>query len=549
MKITLAQLNPTVGDISGNLVQLTDVLKKEAKNTDLIIFSELFLCGYPPKDLLERFAFLKELQTAIQSILKISKNYPETGILFGAPTHTGKSYGKGLYNSAILIQNGKILAQVNKTLLPTYDVFDEARYFDSSEEVNLISFKNEKLGISICEDAWNDPEMWYRPIYILDPIAKLAEKGATLLINISASPFNLGKDEVRYRLIKNHVEKHKQPFIFVNQIGGNDELIFDGGSFVINQNCELVEQFPAFKPYCSSIDLNQAKRSLDFKPHESIKSIFDGLVLGLHDYVKKCGFRDVLVGLSGGIDSAVTCVLAVAALGPERVWGVTMPSMYSSSGSVDDSKKLAENLGIKFHVIPIKNVYNSYIKELQPTFNGLEEDITEENIQARIRGNYLMALSNKFGHLVLSTGNKSEIAMGYCTLYGDMSGGLGVISDVPKTMVYQLAQHINREKEIIPQAIITKAPSAELRPNQTDQDSLPPYDMLDDILNLYLQEGFSASEIIDKGFSKETVYQVIKTVDQNEYKRRQSASGLKVTSKAFGSGRRMPIAAKFSHSW
>jgi len=548
MKITLAQLNPTVGDISGNLSQLEALLKNEANNSDLVIFPELFLCGYPPRDLLERSGFLRELKTAEEKIVAISKQYPKTGILFGIPVATKKQQGKGFYNSALLIQEGNIIFQANKSLLPTYDVFDEYRHFDPAEEIQVIPFKNEILGISICEDAWNDPEMWHRPIYTVDPISELAKKGATIFINISASPFHLGKDSIRYRLIKNHVTRHKKPFVFLNQIGGNDDLIFDGTSLVLDQNGDLVKQFPSFKPHIETID-TERNSSQTLKPLNQIASLHDALVLGLKDYVTKCGFNSVLVGLSGGIDSAVTCALAVAALEPSRVFGVTMPSEYSSSGSVDDSEKLANNLGIQFKIIPIKNVYQSYLNELNKHFSGKESDITEENIQARIRGNYLMALSNKFGHLVLSTGNKSESAMGYCTLYGDMSGGLSVISDVPKTMVYQLAEYINRERKIIPEPIITKAPSAELRPDQKDQDSLPPYDILDSILDLYLRDGFTVTEIIEKGFEKETVYGIIQTVDRTEYKRRQSAPGLKVTSKAFGSGRRIPIAAKFDQSW
>ena len=548
MKITLAQLNPTVGDISGNLAQLEAVLKNEAQNSDLVVFPELFLCGYPPRDLLERTGFIRELKKAEKQIVDISKQYPNAGILFGVPISTANKHGKGFYNSALLIQDGKVIFQANKSLLPTYDVFDEYRHFDPAEEIQVLPFKNEILGISICEDAWNDPEMWFRPIYTINPISILAQKGATIFINISASPFHLGKDTIRYRLIKNYITKHKKPFIFLNQIGGNDDLIFDGTSFALDLNGDLIKQFPSFEPHIETIDTR--KSSLQrLKPLDKITSLHDALVLGLKDYVTKCGFNSVLVGLSGGIDSAVTCALAVAALGENRVFGVTMPSDYSSIGSIEDSEKLAKNLGIQFKTIPIKNVYQSYLNELNTHFAGKESDITEENIQARIRGNYLMALSNKFGHLVLSTGNKSESAMGYCTLYGDMSGGLSVISDVPKTMVYQLADYINREKEIIPEATITKAPSAELRPDQKDQDSLPPYDILDSILDLYLRDGFTATEIVKKGFEKETVYTIIQTVDRNEYKRRQSAPVLKVTSKAFGSGRRIPIAAKFDQSW
>ena len=515
----------------------------------MLVFAELFLCGYPPRDLLERSSFHNEIHLAVQKVLDVSKKYSETGILFGVPRPTGKNHGKGLFNSALLIHNGKILQQINKSLLPTYDVFDEARYFDPADQIFPIQFKNEILGISICEDAWNDPELWYRPVYNFDPIAKLVEAGARVLINISASPFKLGKAETRFRLIKNHAVKHRRPFVFVNQIGGNDELIFDGCSFAVNRDGKIITQLMSFESSLQTISLNAENPQLEFKPLDKMASIHDALVLGLGDYVKKCGFKSVLVGLSGGIDSAVTCALAVQALGPKKVWGISMPSVYSSPGSIEDSKTLAKNLGIPLRIFSIKDVFKAYIKELSSSFDGREVDITEENIQARIRGNYLMAMSNKFGHLVLSTGNKSEIAMGYCTLYGDMSGGLSVISDLPKTMVYQLALYLNKQKAVIPPATITKAPSAELRPNQTDQDTLPEYEILDSILDHYLQDGYSAAEIIKQGFEKETVYRVIKAVDHNEYKRRQSAPGLKVTSKAFGSGRRIPIAAKFEQSW
>jgi len=434
---------------------------------------------------------------------------------------------------------------VNKCLLPTYDVFDEARHFDAASDVNLVEFKGEKLGISICEDAWNDAQFWQKPIYSFDPVEQLAKKGATLLINLSSAPFALGRDETRFRLSQNYARRFGLPFILVNQTGGQDELIYDGTSMVVDKKGDLVFILKSFESVVKTIDLAQDLSAIEFEPMEEIASIHAALVLGIKDYVRKCGFENVIVGLSGGIDSAVTIALAVAALGGEKVTGVTMPSMYSSDGSTRDSEKLAKNLGISIQQIPIHEIYQQYLQEMQPQFNGREMDITEENIQARIRGNLLMALSNKFGSLVLSTGNKSELAMGYCTLYGDMSGGLAVLSDVPKTKVYQLAQIINHEKEIIPSVILKKEPSAELRPNQKDQDSLPPYEILDGILELYLEQKKSTAEIIAAGFDKETTNRVIRTVDRNEYKRRQAAPGLRVTSKAFGSGRRMPIAANY----
>lgn len=542
MKVTIAQMNPTVGDIKGNMKKMEDVLSKTS--SDLIIFPELYITGYPPRDLLERREFIKKVQKANHEVTLLSKKYPERGILFGTVLPNKNEYGKGLYNSAVLVYNGKILIEEHKSLLPTYDVFDEARYFDPSSEISTVSFKNEILGISICEDAWNDPDLWLKRNYRIDPIEILVKKGATLLINISASPFTMGKDEIRYRIIRNHALKHKKRFIFVNQVGGNDELIFDGKSMYIDENGNLIDILPSFEEFIKTIDLG-LKNPVPFTPEERISSVYRALVLGLRDYMRKCGFKKAVLGLSGGIDSAVTCCIAVEAMGSENVLGVSMPSEYSSEGSVKDSKKLAENLGIEFKIIPITPIFRSYLSTLKEHFEGRKEDVTEENIQARIRGNILMALSNKFGYLVLSTGNKSELAVGYCTLYGDMSGGLAVISDVPKTMVYELAYYINRESKIIPEEIIKKPPSAELRPDQLDQDTLPPYDILDRILHLYLDQYCTYEEIVKEGLDPETVRWVINAVNRNEYKRRQAVPGLKVTTKAFGTGRRMPIAAVY----
>lgn len=542
MKVTIAQMNPTVGDIKGNMKKMEDVLSKTS--SDLIVFPELYITGYPPRDLLERREFIKKVQKANHEVTLLSEKYPERGILFGTVLPNKNEYGKGLYNSAVLVYNGKILIEEHKSLLPTYDVFDEARYFDPSSEISTVSFKNEILGISICEDAWNDPDLWLKRNYRIDPIEILVKKGATLLINISASPFSMGKDEIRYRIIRNHALKHKKRFIFVNQVGGNDELIFDGKSMYIDENGNLIDILPSFEEFIKTIDLG-LKNPVPFTPEERISSVYRALVLGLRDYMRKCGFKKAVLGLSGGIDSAVTCCIAVEAMGSENVLGVSMPSEYSSEGSVKDSKKLAENLGIEFKIIPITPIFRSYLSTLKEHFEGRKEDVTEENIQARIRGNILMALSNKFGYLVLSTGNKSELAVGYCTLYGDMSGGLAVISDVPKTMVYELAYYINRESEIIPEEIIKKPPSAELRPDQLDQDTLPPYDILDRILHLYLDQYCTYEEIVKEGLDPETVRWVINAVNRNEYKRRQAVPGLKVTTKAFGAGRRMPIAAVY----
>ncbi len=547
MKVTVAQVNPVVGDIDGNLRKAVKILADISKDSpDLLVFPELFLVGYPPRDLLERPSFIEKACDAVQELAKISENHPRTGLIIGAPLPSAKQPGRGLYNTAVLIYQGKVLTSQPKSLLPTYDVFDEARYFDPAPEVSPVPFKGETVGVTICEDAWNDPELWTKRHYSYDPIEQLVKKGASILVNISASPFQIGKEEIRYRIIQNHARKHKIPFVYVNQIGGNDELIFDGRSFCVDKDGEPIQVFPAFREQVQTVDMSKKGRPGLYVPQDKVESIYEALVLGLRDYIRKCGFSKVVLGLSGGIDSAVTCCLAVAALGRENVLGISMPSPYSSPGSIEDSKKLAENLGIEFKVIPISGIYSAYLETLADYFRGRGTDVTEENIQARIRGNILMAFSNKFGHLVLSTGNKSEVAVGYCTLYGDMSGGLSVISDVPKTMVYELARHINRNRQLIPREIIEKAPSAELRPDQRDQDTLPPYDILDQILHYYLDEGYSAGEIIGRGFNPETVRWVIETVDRNEYKRKQAAPGLKVTSKAFGMGRRMPIAAKYN---
>ena len=548
MKITLAQLNPTVGDIRGNLAKVKQTLAQCSKDSpDLVVFPELFLVGYPPRDLLERPSFIARTEEAIRELLEVSQKYPQTGIIVGAPQLGQQSAGKGLHNSALLIHQGQLLFTQHKSLLPTYDVFDEPRYFDPAADDPVVKFKDRTLGISICEDAWNDPALWHRPTYSYDPIKVLAEKGADLIINIAASPFHRGKEKLRYDIVRSHATKHRIPFLFVNQVGANDELIFDGRSICLDGAGDLIAVLPPFVEQVETISLDGTGSRDPYVPQEEIASVQQALVLGVRDYMDKCGFSSVILGLSGGIDSAVTCCIAVEAIGAENVVAVTMPGPYSSTGSIEDSRKLAENLAVRFEIIPISPAYEAYIASLQDHFKGREPDITEENFQARIRGNILMALSNKFGHLVLSTGNKSELAVGYCTLYGDMSGGLSVIADVPKTMVYELAQYLNRDAIIIPQEIVNKPPSAELRENQTDQDTLPPYEVLDEILHYYVDEHYSMADLLQHNFDPETVKWVIRTVDRNEYKRRQAVPGLKVTSKAFGMGRRMPIAAKFEN--
>ncbi len=545
MKVTLAQLNPVVGDVRGNLARVGDLAQSLAGQTDLIIFSELFLVAYPPRDLLEKTSLIAAVQEALDHLTALSRRPSVPALLVGAPLPSDQPCGKPLYNAAVLIQGGQRQFQA-KSLLPSYDVFDETRYFATPPQVRPLSLENQALGVSICEDAWAT----YRPsgactLYAFDPVQELARQGATLIINISASPFSCGKDELRFQLFRQHCLDHHLPFIYVNQVGGNDELIFDGCSFVLNARGELLKQLPAFTETVETVDLSQPLAPLEFQPLDKMAAVHDALILGLRDYLQKCGFRQAVVGLSGGIDSAVTCYLAQQAIGPANVLGVIMPSLYSSPGSILDSEKLAKNLKVKTVTIPITPIYQAYLQALAQQFPVDDLDVSLENIQARIRGNILMAFSNKYGYLVLSTGNKSELAVGYCTLYGDMSGGLAVISDVPKTMIYQLARYINRHQEIIPTEILVKAPSAELRPNQRDQDTLPPYDILDQILEYYINEGLGLADIVARGFDPEVVRWVLRAVDRNEYKRRQAAPGLKVTSKAFGSGRRMPIAARY----
>lgn len=545
MQIAIAQLNPLVGDISGNAERLLEFARKcHAAGAELVVFPELYLVGYPPRDLLEKRWFIDDVEAAIAAIARASSEFAGTGVLFGAPTRTGEQIGAGLHNSAVLIEGGRVVAVRHKSLLPTYDVFDELRYFDPASDISPVEFKGETLGISICEDAWNLQELWPdQRLYRREPISELAAQGATVMINLSASPFYAGKDRVRYDLIASHARRHRVPFVYANQVGGNDELIFDGGSLALDSRGRILIAWQHFGEEIRIID-SRAEGREDHEPLEEIAAVHEALLLGVSDYLYKCGFTRAVIGLSGGIDSAVTCALAAEALDPENVLGVTMPSMYSSEGSVTDSQALAENLGIELEEVAIADIYGAYVETIRPLIPP-PPGTTEENIQARIRGNILMAISNEHGHLVLSTGNKSELAVGYCTLYGDMSGGLAVLADVPKMMVYELAEFINRDGEIIPRNTIEKAPSAELRPDQTDQDTLPPYPVLDAILELYVEEGLSSEEIVAEGFDAETVGWVVGAVNRNEYKRRQAAPGLKVTTKAFGTGRRMPIAARY----
>ncbi len=549
MKITMAQLNPVVGDLAGNRDAAAAAYEAGARaGSDLVVLPELFLTGYPPWDLLERPWFVAAAGAAADALVRLTASHPATGLIFGAPRPAPPAgAGKPLYNAAILAAGGRVLLEQPKSLLPTYDVFDEMRYFAPGPEIRPVPFKGEVLGITVCEDAWTDPALWPKGrLYGLDPVAVLAGRGATLFVNISASPFHAGKDEVRYGLIRGHARRHGRPFVFVNQVGANDELVFDGRSLAFDGDGEPQAVGAAFEEEVATLDTGRPGRPGLFTPLDRIASVHEALVLGLRDYMRKCGFERAVVGLSGGIDSAVTCCLAAAAVGPANVLAVTMPMPFSSRGSVADSRDLAARLGLTLLEVPIGPVDEAYLRALGPHLAGRPADTTEENLQARIRGNILMAFSNKFGHLVLSTGNKSELAVGYCTLYGDMSGGLALLSDVPKTMVYELAAHINAgaRGELIPRAIIEKPPSAELRPGQLDTDSLPPYPVLDAILREYVEEQRSVDDIAALGFDPAVVRRVAAMVDRNEYKRAQAAPGIKVTAKAFGVGRRMPIAAR-----
>jgi NAD+ synthetase len=545
MKVALAQINTTVGDFAGNEAKILAAYQRGGEErADIVVCPELSVCGYPPRDLLYKRGFLPANWASVQ---RLAKSTGKTGLLIGYAGSNERKPGREATNSAALLQHGSIVAIRHKTLLPTYDVFDEDRYFEPATENFPVEFNGEKIGLTICEDVWNDEDFWRDRRYRRNPAVELAEAGATILFNISASPWHLGKNRTRRDMLGNLAAKTKCPLIYCNLAGGNDELIFDGASLVFAPSGQLAAEGGLFCEDFLVVDTDRPS-SIGPQPMVDEEKIYRALVLGLRDYLHKCGFKSAVLGLSGGIDSALTAVLAVEALGPENVRGVSLPSQFSSQGSLDDARLLAERLAIQYDVISIQPAFEALKVSLKSAFAGRKEDTTEENIQARLRGVTLMALSNKFGSLLLTTGNKSELAVGYCTLYGDMCGGLAVISDVPKTMVYRLANWINREQEIIPAASITKPPSAELRPDQTDQDSLPPYDVLDAILDAYVVGQKSVDEIIEAGFDAAVVQRVIRLIDANEYKRRQAAPGLKVTSKAFGVGRRIPIAQRYRES-
>ena len=544
MKIALAQFNPTVGDFDGNSARILDLANQARLNgAELAVFSELCLCGYPPQDLIERPSFAARNQKALAQLARAIPIPSLVGYVGKAQDDTGKPVA----NSAALIADGKIVFEQRKMLLPTYDVFDETRYFQPAHTQHIFRLNPEILGITICEDCWNDKNFWSQRLYERDPVAELVGQGSSLLLNISASPYTLDKRSLRHDMLRAIAIEHHVPVVYVNQVGGNDSLIFDGSSVAFMPDGRVAALANSFEEDLVYFDSITGVGDIRPQPLDELGAAYHALVVGTRDYVRKCGFSKVVVGLSGGVDSAVVATIAVDAMGPENVLGVAMPGPYSSEGSLRDARCLAKNLAIELQVIAINETFDSYRKALAPVFAGLREDVTEENIQARIRGNLLMALSNKFGSIVLSTGNKSEMAVGYCTLYGDMAGGLAVISDVPKSMVYELSKFANRARMRIPQATLDKPPSAELRPNQKDQDTLPPYDVLDRILKAYVEDLHSPEEIADHyGFPLDLVRSVARRVDQNEYKRKQAPPGLKVTSKAFSVGRRFPLAQKFS---
>jgi len=545
VKIALAQINPTIGDFCGNAQKILEFTQRaEHGGADLVIFSELSVCGYPPADLLEKPAFVARAGQVVQEIAAKTAASP-TAIICGYITPAHHGAGKHVMNSAALLRHGHVEFVQSKMLLPFYDVFDEQRYFAPAPKQRLFPLAGRQVALTICEDAWNDKSFWENRLYTIDPVEELMRAGGSIILNISASPYWRDKRQTRRDMLAAIARHHAKPVLMVNQVGGNDSLIFDGSSIALGRNGEVIAQAASFEEDLIFVDTESLTGDMHPQIDSEDEAIFRALVLGTRDYIHKCGFSRAIVALSGGIDSAIVAAIAVEALGKENVLGIGMPSPYSSPGSIDDSRHLAENLGIRFDVVPITGLFEQYNQALAPIFAGLQPGITEENIQSRIRGNLVMALSNKFNSLVLTTGNKSEMATGYCTLYGDMVGALAVIGDVVKTEVYALARHLNREREVIPVSIIEKPPSAELRPDQKDTDSLPPYDILDPILEAYVERYETPEQIAASlGVDIELVRRVVKLVERSEYKRQQAAPVLKVTAKAFGMGRRFPIAVK-----
>ena len=543
MKIALGQINPIIGDFAGNAAKIIDYARRaKSQGAGLILFPELSVCGYPPRDLVERASFVSHNRETAEHIAAETQGI---AVICGLVTPAHAETGKSVMNSAALLLDGRIKFVQSKMLLPTYDVFDEMRNFAPARSQVLFPFCGKQMALTICEDAWNDKHFWNRQLYSVDPVESLVRAGGNFILNISASPFWVRKRELRRDMLATIAKNDRVPVVFVNQVGGNDSLVFDGSSMVFDREGKVIAQGKSFEEDLILFDSD----TLTGEMHEQIAgeevSIYAALVLGTRDYIRKCGFQQVVVGLSGGIDSALTAVIAADAIGPENVIGVGMPGPYSSEGSINDARALAKNLGIRFEILRITDIFEDYKSTLRDVFKGHPEDVTEENIQSRIRGSLLMALSNKFCALVLSTGNKSELGVGYCTLYGDMAGGLAVINDVPKTLVYRLSHYVNSRNPVIPKATLEKPPSAELRADQKDTDSLPAYEVLDAILEDYVEDSRSAEEIASShGFELAIVKDVIRMVERNEYKRQQAAPGIKVSPKAFGYGRRFPIAAK-----
>jgi NAD+ synthase/NAD+ synthase (glutamine-hydrolysing) len=547
VKIALGQINPTVGDFSGNAAKIIQfALQARSAGAGLILFPELAVCGYPPRDLVERPSFVARNRATVE---RIAAETQGIAVICGMVTAAEADSGKKVMNSAALLREGRIDFIQSKMLLPTYDVFDEMRNFAPAKSQQLFSFCGKRMALTICEDAWNDKRFWNRRMYGVDPVEELVRAGGNFVLNISASPFWLGKRELRRDMLAAIARNQKVPVAMVNQVGGNDSLVFDGSSLVIAPDGQVIAQAKSFEEDLIYFDASFDGEKLNGDMHPQVAgeeaSAYGALVLGTRDYVHKCGFERAIIGLSGGIDSALTASIAADALGPENVIGVGMPGPYSSQGSIDDARELANDLKIRFELLSINEIYEATRQTLAPVFAGMPPDVTEENIQSRARGLLLMSMSNKFGALVLSTGNKSELAVGYCTLYGDMVGGLAVISDVPKALVYRLSGYVNSRRKVIPEATIEKPPSAELRPDQKDSDSLPPYEVLDVILEDFVEESCSAEQIARAhNFDLDLVRRVIRMVEHSEYKRQQAAPGIKISAKAFGYGRRFPIAAK-----
>jgi NAD+ synthase (glutamine-hydrolysing) len=548
MKIALAQTNSTVGDLHGNAQRILSFARRAAESgADVAVFPELTLTGYPPRDLLEKQNFLDQTEQHLNALAAETKNL-NLAIICGTVTRTGSSSGNPIYNTAAVLEAGKIAFRQNKMLLPSYDVFDETRYFEPAQKQYPLTLRNSPTALTICEDAWNDKQFWERRLYSRDPVEELAQTGAHALISINASPYHMGKRALRREIFTATARRFNLPIVYVNQVGGNDQLVFDGSSFAMNARGEVIASAASFEEDLVLVDTETLTGDRHESYPDECEAVYQALVTGTRDYIHKCGFERVIIGLSGGIDSSITAAIAVDAVGKQNVTGVGMPGPYSSEHSVSDARDLARNLGIRFEIIPIGDQYQAFLGVLNPLFDGRTTGVTEENLQSRLRGVTLMALSNKWGALVLTTGNKSELAVGYCTLYGDMCGGLAVISDVPKTLVYSLSRVANkRHNNAIPENVFVKPPSAELRPDQKDTDSLPEYDVLDQILRAYVENNGAPEQIADSlHLPVQLVREIVNKVDRNEYKRQQAAPGLKVTTKAFGIGRRFPIAQRFS---